>query len=92
MGPQEATRIQKLKTEALKVASQILPVKVKFQALSEMRNFSKLPKPLLSKYHQSLMTLTQMSDESEARASGKSITSLPFSIEEAKEAIKVSTP
>ena len=89
VGPQEAARISKLKNSALKVVSQILPVKLAFTRLKEDANFSKLPKPLVSKLLDAGKTLVNMSEEADARASGKSGADLPFGFEDVKEAIAV---
>ena len=91
MGPQEAARIAKLKVEAVKVVSSILPTKLNFQRLRDDPNFTKLPKPLVSKLLDAGKTLCEMSDQADARAAGKNTTSLPFGCADVKEAIQVCT-
>ena len=90
--PQEATRISKLKSDSLKVFSQIMPVKLSFKAILDRKNFNKLPKPLLKRFQEIGGPLRTMSDAADSRASGTSTTPLPFSIEDVKEAVKDGTP
>ena len=91
VGPQEAARIAKLKVEAVKVVSSILPTKLNFQRLRDDPNFTKLPKPLASKLLDAGKTLCEMSDQDDARAAGKITPSLPFEPADVKEAIQVCT-
>ena len=91
VGPQEAARIAKLKVEAVKVVSSILPTKLNFQRLRDDPNFTKLPKPLVLKLLDAGKTICEMSDHGDARAAGRNTTSLPFDTTDVKEAIQVCT-
>ena len=91
VGPQEAARIAKLKVEAVKVVSSILPTTQNFVRLRDDPNFTKLPRPLTSKLLDAGKTLCEMSDQAESRAAGKNTTSLPFSCADVKEAVQVCT-
>ena len=91
VGPQEAARIAKLKVEALKVVSQIAPVKCAFASLKESPHFAKLPKPLQKKCVEATKTISDISDEADSRAAGKNSDPLPWSLDDVKEAIKTGT-
>ena len=91
VGPQEAARVARLKNEATKVISGILPVKLAFTRLREDANFTKLPKPLVSKLLDAGKTLLAMNEDADKRASGKSTSDMPFTLEQVKEAMRIGT-
>ena len=89
MGPQEAARVSKLKNEATKISSGILPVKLAFTRVKEDANFPKLPKAMVSKLLDAGKTLVSMDEDAAKRASGKSTADLPFTTEQVKEAMRL---
>ena len=87
-GPQESSRIAKLKSDALKIVSQIAPLKLSVEATLADKNFKALPKPLSKKMIDAKGVVYDMSDEANLRASGVDATPLPFTLEDVKDAVK----